>query len=170
MPYKKGPNNTLRFYSKSTGRYCNDPRTEIIIDNKKETSYIEKEKLRRETLFNIAKKSKDVNLFEIYEILESINPGCVRHVNSHYYDKASQKNREFDIITSKAIYEIKHGRGKHHFNQFLSQIKVAKSLNKDHVVFSPGSTNYQIKCMRRMGINAFNKIEELFESEKKRKC
>ena len=168
MPYKKGPNGTLRYYDSSTGKYCNDPAFSIKPTIHKK-SVEQKEKERREILEHLAQKSKDAHLYEIYSLLEKIHPGTTRHINSVYFDKTTRKQRELDIITSKAIYEIKSGKRGRHLKQFLSQMEIAKNLGKDHVVYSPGITDYQVKHLRKIGIKAYNKIKDLEEMEKNRK-
>ena len=168
MPYKKGPYGTLRYYNGSTGRYENNP---MLLTNsiKKKKSYQQKEQERKDEIEYLARKSSDKNLYEVYKMLEKINPGTTRHVNYKYFDKISGKEREFDIITTKAIYEIKSGSRGRHVKQFLSQIEIAKRIGKDHVVYSPGISNYQVKHLRKMGINVYNNFAQLEEMEKKRK-
>ena len=48
-------------------------------------------------------------------------------------------------------------------------MEIAKNLGKDHVVYSPGITDYQVKHLRKIGIKAYNKIKDLEEMEKNRK-
>ncbi len=165
MPYKRGPNNTLRYYSKKSGKYCKDPQFNIT-PIKQKLSGKEKEQLRRENIFQQAQRSKDKNLFLVFSFLEGIDPGCVKHVNCFYCSNKTSKIREFDIITSRSIYEVKSGFARHKTKQYLAQIEVAKDLNKDHVVYSPGSTDYQVKCMRAEGIKIFNKFDEFKDYER----
>ena len=168
IKFKKGPHNTLRAYDAHSGKYVDGfaimtPRPKI------KKSSQEKEALRQEEVYNSAKNSKDEYLFDVYLILEEINPGCVRHINFDVFDKHINNFREIDIITTKAIYEIKSSTYGRYTKQYLSQMKFAKSLHKDHVVFSPKSTKAQITALRKNGINIYNDINEFIEMEKKRK-
>ena len=166
--YKKGPHNTLRAYDSHNGQYVNDF-SKFASAPKIKISSKEKEELRKEEVYQSANKSKDKNVFETYLILEGLRPGCVKHINCKVLDKFNKKERELDIVTDKAIYEVKSGKAKHRYKQYSRQKKYAQYINKDHVVFSPGSSNTQIKILRRMGINIYNDINEFIEMEKKRK-
>jgi len=168
MPYKKGPNGTKRYYSAENGRYCSDPMFQNNWQLSKKTSY-QSERERREIIFNLAQKSTDKYLFDIYQELERINPGTTTHVNFTYTEGRTGKKRELDIITKKAIYEIKSGKRGRSVKQFTSQKLLAKKIGKDHVVFSPKITDYQVKCLRRMDFKVYNKLEEFIEEEEKRK-
>lgn len=169
MPLKRGPNNTERYYDSSTGRYCKSPLFSHEFNLDKKRTFKEREQERIEALRQQAINSKDKNLFEIYTLLEKNRPGCVQHINTLVFDRNLRNVREIDIITNKAVYEIKSGKAKHKLKQFDAQKKLAKSRNKDYVVYSPGSSNYQIECLRKRGIRAYNNIKDVLQIEEKRK-
>lgn len=108
-------------------------------------------------------------MFEIYSIIEKISPGSVTHINHKYYDKETNKYREFDIMSKTTIYEIKSGKARHKYKQYSAQKNIADRLKKNYVVFSPNSSNYQINVLKKCGINIFNDIENFVDNERKKK-
>ena len=169
MPYKKGPNGTLRYYDSSTGKYCNDPNSifnfkPLVIKK----SFQELEKERRQGLVYQAKRSRDKYLFEVYSALEQKCPGCVRHINAKVYDRNIGNTREIDIITTKGIYEIKSGKVKHRFKQFVRQNELANNLKKKYYLYCPDISSHKIALLAKKGIRVYKTIKELIESEVKK--
>jgi len=106
MPTKKGAGGRQQFYD-SRGRYA-----KLVIEaphlykkSRKERAS-QKELLRREILYNRAKKSKDTFLFEVFQEIEKEMPGEILAVNEKRYDEGIKANREFDIISKRSIIEI----------------------------------------------------------------
>ena len=89
MPYKRGPNGTLRYYSSSTGRYTSSPDLEIIHNNKKKKKITneEKRKLKKEILYNHVLKTKDKYVQDVFLFLEKNEPENVILVNERVYHK-----------------------------------------------------------------------------------
>lgn len=169
MPYKKGPNGTIRYYRKSDGRYCDNPSVLQNFNIKPKTTGSEREEKRILNLFKQAQNSKDKNLFEIYTLLENNEPGSVQHINCSYFYKKDKKEYEIDIITKRAFYEIKGGKAKHKYKQYCKQKEIATSLKKDHIVFSPNSGTHQINVLRSKGIKIFNDINDFINYERNKK-
>ncbi len=169
MPLKKGPNNTERHYDPATGRYCRNPLFQNITWPKEKKSFQEREKERMDALMRQAIKSKDKHLYELYVKLESVNPGTTQHINATIYDRNLKNVREIDIITKRAVYEVKSGKAKHKLKQFLAQKSLAESRKKQYVVYSPESGKHQIEALKRHGIQVYNNIEDVLRIEVKHK-
>lgn len=156
MPFKKGPKNTLRYYSSSTGKYANAPLGEYsrLFGNKKtKMSQKEKEELKREIIYNKAIKSRDNYLSEVFLYLENNYPNCVKMVNEKLYHKNARKIREVDIVTKNAIIEIKSGISKHASTQLLEQKELSIEYNKIHIVYAPDITNRKFNEWKEKGID-----------------
>jgi len=165
MPIKNGPYGTTRYYDASNGRYCKysvDNSFNEFLNNFKNSKHTE--------IYIKASNSKDKNLFEVYSLLEELKPGCVLDVNCTIFDKNIHAYREIDIITCKAIIEVKSGKAKHHTKQFLSQLKLASTMNKDYILFTPGSGNHQIEFLKKLGIIVVKNLEELEKIIRSKKC
>ena len=89
MPYKKGPNNTVRYYSSTTGKYAPDPylmeRLLLLDKSKFKLSKQEQNEIRRQSIKNRASRSQDKYVSDLYNFLESNKPGCVKLINEKIY-------------------------------------------------------------------------------------
>ena len=167
MPYKKGPNNTLRFYDTHTGRYASMPFMSFAPAPKNKKSYEERLKEKREMLYNRAIKSKDKYLYDIFIFIENNFPGEVSLINDKIYHKEIKSTREIDLVTKKCIIEIKSGKVKHRSKQFLAQKDFAKDYNKHHIVYAPDITDKKLIELKNKGIDVVRKKEDLLERIKK---
>lgn len=169
MPYKKGPKNTLRYYSSSTGRYENAPFSEALrmLEQKHKKTKEEKDAIQKEMLFNKANHSKDRYLLDVFLYLEKNCPNCVKMVNEKLYHKSIHKTREVDIVTKNAIIEIKSGRVRRRTTQLLRQKDLSKEYKKKHVVYAPDITDKKCNELRNKGIDVVRTKHELLERVKK---
>lgn len=168
MPYKKGPNNTLRYYSSTTGKYIKDPgQLEFSNSKKQKMTFKEKAELKRQNLYNHAAKSKDKYVYEIFSLLEKNEPGNVILVNDVLYHKKINSTREIDIMTKSSIIEVKSGKVRHKTRQFLEQKDLAREHNKEHIVYAPDITEKKYLELKSKGINVIRNKEELLGRNKK---
>lgn len=168
MPYKKGPNGTVRYYSSSTGRYTAAPNTFISeTQKKKRMTNEERAKLKKENLYNHANNSKDNYVKDIFMFLEENSPGTVILVNERVYHKKINSVREIDIMTKNSIIEVKSGKVKHRTKQFLMQQDLANNHNKEHIVYAPDITDKKFNELKSKGINVVRNKNELLERNKK---
>ena len=155
MPTKKGAGGRQQNYNPRTGRYVKTDYLSLFTKpqlSKKEKAR-QREKERREFLFNRAKNSRDEYLFDVYCEIEKAFPGTVLHVNEKRFDPFINSPREFDIITKKCIIEVKSGqRGRKLLKQFLSQKKCAEKYNKTHIVIAPQMPTMAIFNFKQHGI------------------
>lgn len=164
MPYKKGPNNTDRYYDSSTGRYSKDPRF-AFAEVKRKLTTAEKEQLHYEELFNRACNSKDPLLFDVYYALESKFHKCVKHINDEFYDEFICDKREIDIVTKKLFIEIKSGSARKKLTQFQSQQRVAAAFGKKHIVYAPDILKSTEAEYKSKGIIIVKTIDEVVKYE-----
>ena len=168
MPYKKGPNGTLRYYNSSTGRYADAPNTLISnIPKKKRMTGEERTKLKEENLYNHAINSKDKYVQDVFNFLETNEPGNIILVNEKIYHKKINGTREIDIMTKSSIIEVKSGKVRHRTSQFLDQQDFAKDYKKSHIVYAPDITDKKFNELKTKGINVVRNKNELLERNKK---
>lgn len=165
MPFKKGPNNTLRYYSSTTGRYVKTQPSLSAVSKRKKT-YEEKLKERKEMLYNRARKIKDKYLFDVFKYLFEKCPNDILLINDRVYHKEIKSTREIDLMTKTSIIEVKSGKVRHKTKQFLAQKNLASSLNKEHIVYAPDITDKKYQELNKKGINVVRKKEELLERNK----
>lgn len=161
MPYKKGPNGSLRFYDSRTGRYASSFAN--IQFSKKKMSKEEKKLIKKESLFNHAAKTKDKYVYDLFLELEKMKPNCVIIVNEKVYHKKIGKPREIDIMTDKFIIEVKSGKAKHRSSQFISQQDLASNLDKKHIVYAPDISDKKYNELKQKGIIVTRTKKELLE-------
>ena len=170
MPYKKGPNNTLRFYDSSTGRYATSSSLFILSTNnerKKTKEYEEKQKEKQANLYNRAEKIKDKYLYELFNEIEKNYPGEIKLINSNIYHKKIRNTREIDLVTKKFIIEVKSGKVRHKSSQLLEQANLAKDLNKKHLLYAPDISDKKYNELKNKGIIVYRKKGDLMEEFKK---
>lgn len=161
MPYKKGPNNTIRYYDSSTGKYASS--FSNIQFAKEKMSKEEKEMLKKESLFNHASKTKDKYVYDLFLELEKTKPGCVIIVNEKVYHKKIKQPREIDLMTKDYIIEVKSGKVKHRSTQFLSQQDLSNDLGKKHIVYAPDISDKKYNELREKGIDVVRTKKDLME-------
>ena len=168
MPYKRGPNGTLRFYNNSTGRYESDPNEAISNHiNKRKITCEERFKLKRENLYNHAINTRDSYVLDVFYFLEEHEPGNVILVNEKVYHKKIKGTREIDIMTKNSIIEVKSGKVRHKTKQFLEQQDLANNHKKTHVVYAPDITDRKYAELKAKGINVVRCKNDLLERNKK---
>ena len=167
MPYKKGPNGTLRLYNSSTGRYESSPNIFYNTDNKKRLTNEEKQKLKREMLYNHVNNANDKYVKEIFTFIEANEPGNVILANEKIYHKKINGTREIDIMTKNSIIEVKSGKVRHKTKQFFEQQDLAKDYRKSHIVYAPDITDKKYYELKSKGINVVRDKSELLERNKK---
>jgi len=168
MPYKKGPNGTLRAYCSKNGRYTKMSFEQIMEQfhsSPKKKSHLQKEQEKTNSLLNRAKHSKDEFVGELCLFIERIKPGVLRHVNIHLYDKQLHFTREVDIVTSHALIEVKSRTGKHALKQFLAQKRISESLGKRYYVFAPNMSDTRYNEYTKHGIRIIRTKEQLIEGD-----
>ena len=166
MPVKKGPNNTLRYYSSTNGRYTSSPFSLPTLTPPKKTNE-ERIKIKYEMLYNRAKKVKDKYLFDLFLFIENQLPGSVTLVNDRVYHKSIGSTREIDLMTKTSIIEVKSGKVRHKSSQFIAQQNLAKELNKKHVVYAPDISDKKLVELKNKGIDVVRNKNDLLERIKK---
>lgn len=168
MPYKRGPNGTVRYYSSSTGRYTSSPNSLLCHTNdKKKLTGKEKEKYKKELLYNHVDKTNDKYVQDLFIFLETNEPGNVILVNEKVYHKRINGTREIDIMTKNSIIEVKSGKVRHKTRQFLEQQDLAKEHKKTHIVYAPDITDKKYSELKAKGINVVRNKYDLLERNKK---
>lgn len=170
MPYKKGPNGTLRAYCSRNGRYTKMTPEQMMqqlfaVSSKRKKSNAEKEQERIGNILNRARHSKDEYLYELCLYIEDCRPGVLRHTNIHLYDKQLHSTREVDIVTARSLIEVKSKTGKHALKQFLAQKKLSESLGKRYYVFAPNMSDARFDEYSRWGIPVIRTKEKLIEGD-----
>lgn len=168
MPYKRGPNGTLRYYSSYTGKYTTAPNTLKYEENKKKRlSNEERAKLKKEILYNHVINTKDNYVQDVFYFLEKNEPGNVILVNERVFHKKIKGTREIDIMTKNSIIEVKSGKVRHKTKQFLEQQDLANEHKKKHIVFAPDITDKKYYELKSKGINVVRDKNDLLERNKK---
>lgn len=163
--YKKGPNGTLRKYSKLNGKYVKESPEELLMrfcgTQKKKHSKKEKEEIRRENVRRAAESSTDVGLFDVYSYIEQLKPGCTQLVNANVNFKKWPSPPEIDIVTKRLFIEVKSKKAKRCLTQFLHQIDHAKEYGRRAVVFAPNISPARLQEYRSRGVTIFTKLEDI---------
>jgi len=168
MPYKRGPNGTLRYYSSSTGKYTSAPESQTSKENNKRKINNEEKLIRKkEMLYNHVIKSQDKYVQDLFMFLEKNDPGTVILVNERVYHKKIKGTREIDIMTKNSIIEVKSGKVRHKTKQFLEQKDLANDHKKQHIVYAPDITDKKYLELKSKGINVVRTKDELLERNKK---
>lgn len=169
MPYKKGPNGTLRAYSSSNGRYTKMSIDQILQQlcntESKKKSGREKQRERIENLLSRARHSKDEGIYDLCLFIESNKPGTLKHVNENLYDKRLCDTREVDIVTSKAIIEVKSRTAKHALKQFLAQKQLSEDFGKKYYVYAPNISDARYNEYTKQGITVIRTKEQLLRGD-----
>ncbi len=166
MPTKKGAGGRLQNYSSTTGRYVKT--NYELLDPPKPPSRKEKarrrEAVRRETLYNRAKNSRDPLVFDVFCAIEAELPGSVQFVNEEKFDSALGRPRELDIVTRKCIIEVKSGpKPSRALKQFLGQKRYAENRGKNHIVFAPEMPTMAKNEHRKSGIIITGNLQKLIK-------
>ena len=168
MPTKKGGGGRQQNYNPRTGRFVKMGFVglEKKVVSRKEKAR-EKEKNRREILYNRAKNTKDPLLFEVFCEIEAELPGIVQFVNEYKYDSFIGGQRELDIITRKCIIEVKSGvKPTKALRQFLSQKRYAEAKNKKYIVFAPSIPTMAKIQHKKSGITIISNKQDLITTIK----
>ena len=166
MPIKRGPNGTFRSYSSANGRYIKSSTNFLTnLNNNKKHKYKPTEAQKRIDLLNRARKSNDLYLYDLFQKIENLFPGCVKMVNENIYDANLPKPhfREIDIITKNSFIEIKSGNSKCKFKQIIEQKRLADYYGKNYYVYAPNFKSGHLKVLRNNGIKVFNNHKELLK-------
>lgn len=169
MPYKKGPHNTLRLYSKTTGKYIKNTNTDMFSTNKKLTKK-DKSALRnlkkQQYLFEKALKSPDPLLYDVFNFLSKEFPNSIEDINERIYIKEFDKSYEMDIIGRNYIVEIKSGRKPGALNQCLIHKKIEKLYKRKAILYAPNITNKALKIYSNYEITVVKNFHQLREAIK----
>lgn len=165
MPYKAGPNNSLRRYSSLTGRYIKESSEETLLRLSKtsKNSRDTKEFIRRENLRNRAFKSKDPLLKEVYTFLEQALPNKITHVNENIYFPNTKNTHECDIILKNSIVEIKSGKRGNFLYQYSKLKEYCAAHNKKAIIFAPNLPKRSLSQQKQNGIQIATNYHELKE-------
>jgi hypothetical protein len=168
MPMKKGAGGRQQNYDPHTGRFAKTDFATLLL-NLKPTKEERRRKAaisKRGDLYNRAKNSKDLGVFETFCAIEQALPGSVQVVNHEILDSSINGRREFDIITKKCIIEVKSGSASGCLRQFQAQQRFADENGKKHIVLAP-----RIKTMTKVdyenhGIKIVKNYESLINTIK----
>ena len=166
MPLKRNKSGRLQAYDPRTGRYSHMTQAdfETLLGFNKVKNKIPKKDRLYNSLYAKAHNSKDPLVTEVFDILEQIFPYCVRDVNSHRFDKNINKYREFDIITSKTIIEVKSGAATHRAKQLLGQKRFAEERQKAHIVYAPNISRATKIEYNKIGLCITSSVSELINA------
>ena len=168
MPTKKGAGGRQQNYNARTGRYEKIDYANLYYKppSKKEKDEKRRE-LKQEELFNRAKNSRDELVFEVFCEIEKALPYHVQFVNEKKFDPFINDNREFDIITTKCIIEVKSGtNGRKLVKQFSGQKRYAEYKNRKHIVFAPNLPTMAIINFKKLGFNIVADVKSLIKTLK----
>ncbi len=167
MATKKGAGGRQQNYNPHTGRYTKTDYSILVPQPTRKEKAQKREKLRRETLYNRAKNSKDPYIFDLYQEIEQALPGTVIAINVEKFDPLINNTREFDIVTKKCIIEVKSGKKfKNGLKQFLSQQRYATLKKKNHVVFAPNIPTMSKITYEKSGIKIIKDYKSLINTIK----
>lgn len=169
MPYKAGPNNTLRSYSSKNGRYVKETPDSLLekLQNtkplSKEMEKAIKKKYRLENIRNRALKSKDPLLAEVYMHLESIFPNQITHVNDMIYFPQTERCHECDIVIRNCIIEVKSGTRGAFLKQYNNLKNYCQTHNKKAILYAPNIPKRSLAQQKANNICIASNYKELEE-------